>query len=140
MEIKEIYEKIVALKEEGVWVPAVENGGLKGLLESMAERGWEIIPPPFRPIPPAGFGLCVVVSDYMGSHPEYEGDEELFVALPESVSFPESFYLTHLGSSRNWAEELPKLPDESLVWNEYGKDSDEWVTLQKFCKEVIPNM
>jgi len=50
--VDEVYEKIVALSGQQsktrvgytVWVPAIANGGLKGLLEELAARGWEIIP------------------------------------------------------------------------------------------------
>ncbi len=50
--VDEAYEKIVALSGQQskakagdtVWVPAIANGGLKGLLKELAARGWEIIP------------------------------------------------------------------------------------------------
>ena len=41
-----IYSEIIKLREEGVWVPAVENGGLKQLLAELLKRGWIIYPPP----------------------------------------------------------------------------------------------
>ena len=53
MNAQEVYAQIVALRGQEsqaqpgqlVWVPAVENGGLRGLVEELATRGWEIVPP-----------------------------------------------------------------------------------------------
>ena len=39
------YDRIVALAAEGVWVPAVSNGGLLQLLAEMEKRGWKIVSP-----------------------------------------------------------------------------------------------
>ena len=39
------YKKIVALREEGVWVPAITNGGLRQLFAELGARGWKILPP-----------------------------------------------------------------------------------------------
>ena len=54
MTANEIFERIKSLEGEPsslnpagtVWVPGVGNGSLKGLLEELLERGWEIKPPP----------------------------------------------------------------------------------------------
>ena len=40
-----IYDRITALIDEGVWVPAVGNGALRNLVEELVARGWRIIPP-----------------------------------------------------------------------------------------------
>jgi len=44
-EMEAVYQQIIALADEGVWVPAVANGGLLQLLAEMEQRGWWIIPP-----------------------------------------------------------------------------------------------
>lgn len=44
-EVEAVYEQIVALDREGVWVPATSNGGLRQLLAEMELRGWKVIPP-----------------------------------------------------------------------------------------------
>ena len=44
-EMQAVYEKILALIAEGVWIPATGNGGLRQLLAEMEARGWKVIPP-----------------------------------------------------------------------------------------------
>ncbi len=44
-EMEEVYEKIIALADEGVWIPATSNGGLRQLLAELEVRGWKVIPP-----------------------------------------------------------------------------------------------
>lgn len=43
-EMQAVYEKIIALSDEGVWVPST-NGGLRQLLAELEARGWKVIPP-----------------------------------------------------------------------------------------------
>ena len=44
-EMEAVYQQIFALTDEGVWVPAISNGGLRQLLAEMEIRGWKVIPP-----------------------------------------------------------------------------------------------
>ena len=44
-DMETVYQKIVALADEGVWVPATSNGGLRQLLAELETRGWKVIPP-----------------------------------------------------------------------------------------------
>ena len=70
-----VYQKIVALADEGVWVPAVSNGGLHQLLAELEVRGWKIVPPPAVDEKMAGDLLAVLVAE--AGIPQFGAGQEL---------------------------------------------------------------
>lgn len=120
-EIEAVYEKMLMLGLEGVWVPAVDNGGLRQLLAELEVRGWKILPPSEKKMSPESF-LRVLDESRVPYRkiPVKSGRAVVEIAVEGVSQNPQNLYAEDFKEGEE--ERLRKTAVEALRFSILGRD------------------